>query len=112
MAGHDPANIWYMGYFLVSDDYRDDANFIKAIYQKFLDHAAKLNCRQMSYVNVLTKPEKLSRKPKNYRYMEPWDDVITGFVQTSVSTQATWPTLQPDGLVKDETHEIRFYVSE
>ncbi len=108
-AGSDPKKIWYMGYFLLAEKYRDDHALINAIYEKFIAQVLNLNCNYISYVNV---PADASHplKPKNYRYMEPWGDVIQGFEKTPVVTQANWPTLQVDGSVKENEHQIIFMI--
>ena len=104
-----PEKIWYMGYFLMDSQYTDDEKIIHAIYELFVNHAKKLGKTYLSYVNVL-REENHPLRPTNYRYLEPWGQVITDFIDSNVHIVAEWPTLQLDHSVKNEQHKIAFYL--
>lgn len=107
--GYDPHKIWYMGYFLTTPEYRENGKFIQSIYEKFIKHAVKLGKTQLSYVNVVRAADH-PLKPDNFKNPEPWEDMIKDFLDTGVTTKATWPTLQQNNSIKNEEHEIRFYI--
>lgn len=109
--GHDPDKIWYMGYFLMNPEYQEDAQLIHSLYELFADHARALGKTQLCYVDALFS-EDHPLKPLNYQHPEPWERLIGGFISSNVNIEASWPTLQSDGSVKEETHPICFYLKD
>jgi len=110
--GFDPSRILYIGYFLLSPEYRDDLKIVNGMYELLAAFAKAAGKKQLSYLDVV-RDERHPLKPQNYRPPEPWGYLISGFRDSAVTIQTnTWPTIQADGSILDETPPLQFYIKE
>jgi hypothetical protein len=98
-----------MTYFLVAPQQRDNKELILAIYEKFIAQLKSLGKKYITYIDVI-RPNNHPQKPVSYRSPEPWDEIIKGFTKSGVVISATWPTIQVDGNVQDEAHQLEFFI--
>jgi hypothetical protein len=109
--GYDPKNIWYMGYFLMGSKFQTDADLIHSIYNSFVEKAKTLGKTQVCYIDVI-RSDAHPLRPNTYSHPEPYGHMIKGFSKTAVEIESTWPTFQVDGEIRDETHQLVFYISD
>lgn len=109
--GYDPENIWYMGYFLMKPKFQSDADLIDSIYSSFVERAKTLGKTQICYIDVI-RSDAHPLRPNTYSHPEPYGRIIKGFSKTAVEIESTWPTFQVGEKIKDETHQLVFYISD
>lgn len=103
--------IWYVGYFLMALDYREDFKTIETIYKKHVAHAKTIGLNQLCYVEVL-RPDNEERKPNSFQSPEPWGNLILGFRETNVKMKSSWLSIQQDGTIKLEENDLTFFIKE
>lgn len=109
--GFKPDKIWYVGYFLMALEYRQDLKTIETIYEKHRATAKKIGLNQLCYVEVL-RPDNDPRKPSSFQPPKPWGNLILGFTETNVKIKSSWFSIQQDGTVKLEENDLMFFIKE
>lgn len=108
--GFDPSQMFYMPYFLTSSEYRNDAALVEMMYQYYVDFARSIGKSQICYFQDRGMPVHPLR-PEPFVEIEPWH-LIQGFRSMNVQMDLAWPTLQPDGSVRDQMHTMEFFVQD
>ncbi len=108
--GYNPENIGYMGYFLMRPKFQNDADLIHSIYRSFVEKAKLLGKTQICYIDVI-RSDTHPLRPNTYSHPEPYSHTIKGFSKTAIEIESTWPTFQVGGEIKDESHQLVFYIS-
>lgn len=106
--GFDLSKMLYMCYFLTAPECRNDAKLVEMIYNNYLDFAAKLGRTQICYFEDAGREDHPLR-PETPTAIEPWGVVIDGFTRMDLQIEHSWPTLQPDGTVRDEAHKADYF---
>jgi hypothetical protein len=109
--GFDPSQIFYMSLFLTAPEYRNDERLVELIFDKYVDFIRSIGRTQICYFDDPGRPDH-PLKPENPLPIEPWGHVIGGFRRMNVNKQFVWPTLQLDGSVKEEIHQLEFFVKD
>lgn len=108
--GFDLSKMIYMLYFLTASEYRNDQSLVDMIYNNYLEFAHEQKRTQIGYFEYSGKADH-PLKPENPTAIEPWGVVIPGKTM-DVKAHFPWPTLQADGSVNDEVHEVEFFYRE
>jgi len=109
--GYNPAHIFYMSFFLTAPEYHNDQRLVELIYNQYVQFIHSIGKSQICYFDDLGKA-KHPLKPEKPTPIEPWGCVISGFKSMNVKKEFSWPTLQQDGSVKEETHHLEFFIKD
>ncbi len=107
--GFDPDNILYIASFLIDKLERHNKVLIADMYNQAVTLAKKMGKNQICYFTpIYTDDHPL--KPTPFVPPEPWDDLPFQFKPMDITLNFTWPTLQPDGTVRDSVNpQALFY---
>lgn len=107
--GFDPSKILYISCFLMMGEERSNLEAINQLFDQAIEQAKKLGKIQICYMEIV-EDEKHPLRPSPFVPLEPWNDLGKEFRSMDVTLEMNWPTLQPDGNVKEEAHQMAFYV--
>lgn len=107
--GFNPEKILYITSFLMSKEERTNLPAIKLLFDKAVENAKGMGKSQICFMEVVENKNHPLR-PDPYVPLEPWKELGRNIKNMNVVTQMSWPTLQPDGKVKDEKHKMMFFV--
>jgi hypothetical protein len=107
--GFDPSRIFYMSFFVTSPEYYNHLQIIDLIYNSYIDFIRAIGGNQLCYFDDIGRDDH-PLKPERFLPIEPWGQAILGFKSMQVKKAFAWPTLQSDGSVKEETHQLEFFV--
>lgn len=105
--GFDPSRMFYMSYFLTAPEYHNDKRIVELIYKHYVAFIQEMGREQICYFDDVGKSND-HLKPSHC--IEPWRCVIGDFRSMNVKKDFSWPTLQLDGSVKEEVHQLEFFV--
>ena len=109
--GFDATRMFYMSFFLTAPKYHNDENLVELIYNHFIDFIHSIGRTQICYFDDQGRADH-PLKPEKLKPIEPWGHIIPGFRSMDMKKQFSWPTLQLDASVKDETHSLEFFVKD
>lgn len=98
--GFDLSHILYFAFFWVADEKRQDYALIERVYQEAASMGRQMGMTHACYFITL-REEDHPLKPIPYIFPEPWDALSPPFCDTKITFTLCWPTLQPDGSVKE-----------
>lgn len=107
--GFDPDKILYISCFLMLKEERLNLDAITLLFDNAIGIAKKMGKTQICYMEIVQDPEH-PLKPLSYISPEPWRDLMMDFRNMDVRIEMAWPTLQPDGTVREEAHAMVLYV--
>ncbi|WP_151192779.1 hypothetical protein [Cysteiniphilum sp. JM-1] len=99
-------SIWYIGYFLVDYASQEDMDLLECVYQAHLLMAKQNKCEYIAYVE----PENTVKHNDDKTLAEPWSVLSGEIIDSGVTCDASWSTIQKNGDVLEEKHSIRFYL--
>lgn len=106
-SGFNPKDFYYFAEIIVSPAMRGHG-IAKDIYQVRQEHARELGLTGLCLA-VVQRPTNDPLKPKDYISPERiW--IREGFEKTSMTFHYEWPTIQPDGTVRSQKNEMRFWI--
>ncbi len=105
--GFDPDTIYYISCFLLQKEERQNSEAATLLFDKVVTFAKSLGKTKIAYMEITADPK---RKPENYLPCEPWALLDKPFTSMDVSIETSWPTLQVDKTVKDQTHTLPLYI--
>lgn len=107
--GFNPSKILYVSTFIMNKENSANKEAIKMLFDIAVELAKKMGKNQICYLEVVEE-EKHPLKPSPYVPLEPWGELDKKSRSMNVTMVMSWPTLQPDGSVKDQSHQMVFYV--
>jgi hypothetical protein len=107
--GFDPSRMFYMSTFCTAPEFHNDSRLVDLIYQSYVDFIRSIGRDQICYFEDKGRPDH-PLKPEVPIPIEPWGCVIQGFQNMQVKKTFSWPTLQADGSVQEEAHQLEFFV--
>ncbi len=107
--GYSLNKILYISTFMLSKDERSNSDLINQMFDKTTDMAKKLGDSQICYMEIL-EAKNHPLRPNSYVPPEPWGKLGKNIKNMNVESTMSWPTLQADGKVKNESHKMAFYV--
>lgn len=103
--GFQPNEVLYVGYFLMAESHKENARAVLEIFDQFIAAAKKWGKKQICYIQVLCEESRTKDSP------EPYGTIIPGFRHSGVvMPNLSWPTLQSDGSMQIENHDMAFYI--
>ncbi|MBX3719423.1 MAG: hypothetical protein KF898_07235 [Parachlamydiales bacterium] len=103
--GFQPNEVLYIGYFLMAENHKENARAALEMFDQFVAAAKKWGKRQICYIQVLYDESRMKESP------EPYATIIPGFRHSGVEMlNLSWPTLQPDGSMQMQSHDMAFYI--
>lgn len=103
--GFQPSEILYIGYFLMAENYKENVMAVLGIFDQLVAAAKKWDKKWVCYIQVLCDESRMKESP------EPYGKIISGFRHSGVEMHNhTWPTLQSDGSMEMESHDMAFYI--
>ncbi len=107
--GYNPEDIYYISCFLLKKEFRQDRILALNLFAKACEVAKQHGKKAIAFMEIADEPAH-PLKPDPYVPCEPWKLLGVPFTPMDVAVKATWPTLQPDGSVKDEEHTMLMYI--
>jgi hypothetical protein len=107
--GFDPKKILYVAVFFVADDQRSNHQLITALYERAAEIAIDSNFKQMCHFTTIREINH-PLKPDPYIPPEPWAELPRPLQPMGITVEFTWPTLQADGSVKNQTNLQELFV--
>lgn len=107
--GFDPSKILYVTCFMMAKGERKNKEAINLLFNKAVELAKKMGKTQICYMEVV-EDAKHPLKPSPYVPLEPWGELEKRSKSMNVEMEMSWPTLQPNGEVKEQSHKMAFYV--
>ena len=103
--GFQPNEVLYVGYFLMAEGHKENARAVLDIFDQFIEAAKKWGKKQICYIQVLCDESRMKESP------EPYGTIIPGFKDSGVvMLNLSWPTLQSDGSMQMQNHDMAFYI--
>lgn len=103
--GFQPNEVLYVGYFLMAEKYKENARAVLEIFDQLIATAKKWGKKQICYIQVLCDESRTKESP------EPYGTIIPGFRHSGVvMLNLSWPTLQSDGSMQMQNHDMAFYI--
>ncbi len=103
--GFQPSEVLYLGYFLMSESHQANARAVLEIFDQLVAAAKKWGKKHICYIQVLCDESRMRESP------EPYGTVIPGFRHSGVVMRdLSWPTLQSDGSMQMQNHEMAFHI--
>lgn len=94
----------YIGYFLMAEGHKENTQAVLEIFDQFMAAAEKWGKKQICYIQVLCDESRMKEYP------EPYGTIIPGFRHSGVVFNLSWPTLQADGSMQVQNHDMAFYI--
>lgn len=107
--GYDPDKILYISCFLMTKEERLNHDAIALLFDSAVGTAKKMGKTQICYMEIIQDAIH-PLKPVSYVPLEPWSDLAMDYRDMGVQIEMSWPTLQPDGAVKEEAHAMALYI--
>lgn len=107
--GFNPETIYYISCFLMQKEERQNREAALLLFDKAVAFAKSLGKTQIAYMEISQTPNH-PLKPDSYLPCEPWALLNRPFRPMGVAVCTSWPTLQADGSVCDQTHTLPLYV--
>ena len=107
--GFDPSKILYISCFLMAQEERSNLEAISLLFNRAIEQAKKMGKTQICYMEII-EDEKHPLRPVPYIPLEPWRDLEKKFRSMDIVSEMCWPTLRADGEVKEEVHQMAFYI--
>jgi hypothetical protein len=103
--GFQPNEVLYVGYFLMAESHKVNARAVLEIFDQLIAAAKKWGKKQICYIQVLCDESRMKESP------EPYGTIIPGFRHSDVvMLNLSWPTLQSDGSMQMQNHDMAFYI--
>jgi len=103
--GFQPNEVLYVGYFLMAENHKENARAVLEIFDQLIAAANKWGKKQICYIQVLCDESQMKESP------EPYGAIIPGFRDSGVVMRnLSWPTLQSDGSMQMQSHDMTFYM--
>lgn len=103
--GFYPDEILYVGYFLMAENHKENREAALEIFDELVTAAKRWGKKQICYIQVLCDESRMHESP------EPYGTIIPGFRHSGVEMpDLSWPTLQPDGSMQMQNHDMAFYI--
>jgi hypothetical protein len=102
--GFQPNEVLYVGYFLMAENHRENERAVLDIFDQFIVAAKKWGKKHICYIQVLCDESRTKESP------EPYGTIIPGFKHSGVMMNHSWPTLQSDGSMQLQNHDMAFYI--
>lgn len=103
--GFQPNEVLYVGYFLMTESHKENARVVLEIFDQIIAAAKKWGKKQICYIQVLCDKSLMKESP------EPYGTIIPGFRHSGVvMLNLSWPTLQSDGSMQMQSHDMAFYI--
>lgn len=102
--GFQPNEVLYVGYFLMAENHKENERAVLEIFDQLLAAAKKWGKKHICYIQVLCDESRMKESP------EPYGTMIPGFRHSGVIMRnLSWPTLQADGSMQMQSHDMAFY---
>lgn len=103
--GFQPNEVLYVGYFLMAECHKENTRAVLEIFDQLIAAAKKWGKKQICYIQVLCDESRIKESP------EPYGTIIPGFRHSGVvMLNLSWPTLQSDGSMQMQSHDMAFYI--
>lgn len=103
--GFQPNEILYVGYFLMAEGHKENTRAVLEIFDQLVAAAKRWGKKQICYIQVLCDESRMKESP------EPYGTIIPGFRPSGVEMlNQSWPTLQSDGSMQMQSHDMAFYI--
>lgn len=103
--GFQPNEVLYVGYFLMAESHKENARAVLEIFDQLIAAAKKWGKKHICYIQVLCDESRMKESP------EPYGTIIPGFRNSGVVMHnLSWPTLQSDGSMQMQNHDMAFYI--
>lgn len=109
--GYDPSKILYITSLLTTKEEYSNHKMISDLYNQAVKMAKEMGKKQICYMEIIPN-ESHPLKPTNYVPIEPWSELDIPFKTTGVRIPMSWPTLQPNGNVREETHKMEIFIAD
>jgi hypothetical protein len=109
--GFDLEKVLYISCFLTIQDERLNQEMASQLFNRAVEMAKELGKTQICYMGIVEDAEH-PLKPVPYVPIEPWGLLETDFRSLDVKIELSWPTLQPDGQVKEEAHTLELFIKD
>ena len=107
--GYDPAKILYISCFLMAKEEHSNLEAINLLFERAVEEAQRMGKSQICYMEVV-EDKNHSLRPVPFMPLEPWEKVQKKFRKTNIFMEMSWPTLQADGKVNEENHQMEFFI--
>jgi|SRR5689334_893730 len=107
----DPSQMIYMMYFLTAPEYLNEPKLVELVYNHYSNFAFQMGKSQLCFFEYFGQDDH-PLKPEYPTPIEPWGHAITGYRNMNLKVEQSWPTLQPDGSVLHEAHQVEFFVKD
>lgn len=107
--GFSPEKMLYVSTFMISKNERTNSKLTKKMFNTAVELAKKKGDSQICYMEIIEDKDHPLR-PNDYISPEPWNQLGRTIKNMGVESSMSWPTLQSDGKVKNESHKMAFYV--
>jgi len=100
-----PNEVLYIAYFLMAENHKQNTGAVLGIFDQLIAAAKKWGKRHICYIQVLCDESRMQESP------EPYGTIIPGFRHSGVEMlNQSWHTLQPDGSIQLQSHDMAFYI--
>lgn len=108
--GYDPKKILYITSLLTTKEEHCNREMLSELYNQAVKIAKEMGKTHICYMDIIQNgPHPL--KPTNYVPIEPWSELDVRFKTTGVRIPMSWPTLQPNGNVREEVHKMEIFIT-
>lgn len=109
--GYDPNKILYITSLLTTKEEHCNHEMLSNLYNQAVKIAKAMGKKQICYMEIVQlAPHPL--RPTQYIPIEPWSELDVHFKTTGVRIPMSWPTLQPNGNVREETHKMEVFITD
>lgn len=109
--GYDPSQMVYMSYFLTAPEYLNEPELVEKVYNHYTTFAKEMGKSQLCFFEYFGSDDH-PLKPNYVVPIEPWGYVINNSRNMNIKVEQSWPTLQVDGSVVEEAHQVEFFVKD
>ena len=109
--GFDPEKTLYITSFLTTKEERLNREMLSKLFDRAVEIAKEMGKKQICYMEIV---QDFSHPltPNPYIPIEPWSELNVLFRTTGIQIEMKWPTLQPDGQVKEEAHILEIFITD
>lgn len=107
-AGLNAEEYYYFGEFLILPEHRDDS-LISKLAAIFEDYVASIGYTKTCFMEESNDSHPL--KPADYQEKD-YLLLRDGYKKTSAVIGYTWPTFQLDGSIKEQTHDLNYWIKD
>ncbi len=109
--GFDPEKTLYITSFLTTTEERSNKEMLSELFNRAVEIAKEKGKTQICYMEIV-QDSSHPLKPTPYTPIEPWSELNVPFRSTGVQIEMSWPTLQPNGQVKEEAHTLEIFITD